>query len=222
MEKQKTIIYIDSWNVYYNYIRFTKYRWIDIQRYCQLWRNNEEIVKIYYFTARVKNSEDVIIKQELYLRALSTLEKVEVICGSFASREINCQVKKCDYLGYRSFKKTVEKQTDVNIATMMISNAFNDKCNIHVLISSDTDLIPAIKEIKRNRKDQRVIACFPLVGKKNDIQTRNRYSNELAQTADKSLFLPYAIFEHSIFPDPVINNHTGEKISKPEGWANYK
>lgn len=48
--------------------------------------------------------------------------------------------------------KTREKGTDVKIATDLITGAVDDIYDTAILVSSDTDLIPAIKYIRYKKK----------------------------------------------------------------------
>ena len=44
--------------------------------------------------------------------------------------------------------KTEEKGTDVNIATRLIFDIFDSDCDIAVLVSNDSDLVPPIRALK--------------------------------------------------------------------------
>lgn len=45
-----------------------------------------------------------------------------------------------------------EKGTDVKIAVDLVVGAFEDKYDTAILVSSDTDLIPAIEEVRKRKK----------------------------------------------------------------------
>jgi hypothetical protein len=51
--------------------------------------------------------------------------------------------------------------TDVNIASRMLVDAFQDRFDAAFLISGATDLIPPIKEIKTHFPEKKVIVAFP-------------------------------------------------------------
>jgi hypothetical protein len=54
-----------------------------------------------------------------------------------------------------------EKMTDVNIATQLIVDAYQDKYDMALLISGDSDLVPPIKAVHENFRAKRVFVAFP-------------------------------------------------------------
>jgi uncharacterized protein (TIGR00288 family) len=42
----------------------------------------------------------------------------------------------------------VEKGVDVNLAVDMVSNAYNNKFDIAILVSNDADFVPAVLEVQ--------------------------------------------------------------------------
>ena len=58
-----------------------------------------------------------------------------------------------------------EKETDVNIAVRIVSDAFLDKFDVAYVFSADTDLIPAMKCIRETKDkgfpEKEVVAIFP-------------------------------------------------------------
>ena len=51
--KPRTIIYIDGFNFYYGAVRGTPYKWLDIEKCFLRLRMNDDIRRIWYFTALV-------------------------------------------------------------------------------------------------------------------------------------------------------------------------
>jgi hypothetical protein len=50
----RTIIYIDGFNLYYGAVKGTPHKWLNLQRYFEMIRQNDDVVAIKYFTARRK------------------------------------------------------------------------------------------------------------------------------------------------------------------------
>jgi hypothetical protein len=67
----RTIVYIDGFNLYYGAVRGSAFKWLNLQRFFQLLRPHDNIVKVHYFTALVEGPTRP--NQEVYLRALGTL-----------------------------------------------------------------------------------------------------------------------------------------------------
>ena len=86
----KTIVYVDGFNLYYGALKGTPYKWLDINKLCQLLLPKHTIHRIKYFTARVvgrPGDPDQPTRQQIFLRALETLPNVEIILGHFLSSE---------------------------------------------------------------------------------------------------------------------------------------
>lgn len=62
----------------------------------------------------------------------------------------------------RPSKIREEKQTDVNIAVYLVKEAFNNNYDTAILMSNDTDLIPAIKAVKESFPEKKVGVLFPI------------------------------------------------------------
>jgi hypothetical protein len=67
---KSSIIYIDGFNFYYGAIKNTKWKWLNLEKYFKLLRQDDEIVTIKYFTALIDGSHRA--NQESYLLALNT------------------------------------------------------------------------------------------------------------------------------------------------------
>ena len=83
---------------------------------------------ICYFTAKmrtVRGNGGPRQRQDVYLRAVTALPNVKVIYGTHKKRGTSWE----------------EKQTDVNIATEMIFDAFFSRFSHAVLVLNDTDLV---------------------------------------------------------------------------------
>lgn len=91
MVKQRTIVYIDGFNLYYCSLKKTKYKWLDLQKLCDnvLAPDAHDIHKIKFFSARISARSDdpnAPTRQDVYWRALKTFcPKVEIIEGFFLS-----------------------------------------------------------------------------------------------------------------------------------------
>ncbi|MFC7624237.1 NYN domain-containing protein [Microlunatus sp. GCM10028923] len=119
----RTILYVDGFNLYYR-LRKTPYKWLDLGAvFCRL-LHDHDIVGIRYCTARVKELPDnpgVSARQEAYLAALRSVPGLTIHYGKF-----------------RADKK---KGSDVNLATRMLVDAFDQACDVSVLVSNDSDLV---------------------------------------------------------------------------------
>jgi uncharacterized LabA/DUF88 family protein len=124
---------------------------------------------------------------------------------------VRCGVKACSWTGDRWFRVLEEKRTDVNIAVTMLVDVIEDKCDRLVLVSGDSDLVPAISTIKTIDPDKHVTVYVP---------ARNRMRGaavEIRAAADKHRTLPNNLIAKSQFP-ATIPDGKGGYIQRPQDW----
>jgi hypothetical protein len=86
-----THVYIDGFNLYYGLLRSSPFKWLNLEAFCDQLLPKNNVKKIAYFTARVTarpRDPDQPIRQQMYLRALATLPRVEVYFGTFLNSVI--------------------------------------------------------------------------------------------------------------------------------------
>jgi uncharacterized LabA/DUF88 family protein len=154
-----TNVYIDGFNLYYGALRRTPYRWLNLERLCQLLLPKNAIGQIKYFTALVAarpNDPDQAVRQQLYLRALKTLPKVSVHLGHFLTHQVTMAVvvPPGQPQQYARVIKTEEKGSDVNLATHLLHDAHMGRFDVGVVVSNDSDLLEPIKIVREHLKKQ--------------------------------------------------------------------
>jgi len=202
--QERTIFYIDGFNLYFGITSkgWKNLKWLDINALSKnLLKSHQEISGVNYFTARVRNSPDKEKRQNTYLEALEIHTGIKIIYGRFQPNTIKCY--RCGH----SYSSPNEKMTDVNIASRMIVDAFQDKLDTAVLISGDTDLIPPIEEIKQNFPRKKVIVAFP----------PGRHNVNLQNSAHASFIIGRKKLSDSQLPDE-ITKPSGFVLQRPLEW----
>ena len=148
----RTCVYIDAFNLYYGCLRRSAYRWLDLSALCRVMLPRNEIVAIKYFTARIvarASDPQQASRQQVYLRALKTLPNLEIIYGHYLSHTVRMPLANPVSGGprYADVIKTEEKGSDVNLATHMISDAYEDRFDVAAVITNDSDLLGPVKLI---------------------------------------------------------------------------
>ncbi|MCB1022301.1 MAG: NYN domain-containing protein [Bryobacterales bacterium] len=203
-------VYIDGFNFYYGLVRGSAYKWLDLERYFTRLRQADDIQTIHYFTALVRN-EPQQSRQLAYLRALATLPKLNVVEGRFKFKDVRCGVQTCTHNGPRVFRVPEEKRTDVNIALQIVQDAYEDACDIFVLVSGDSDLAPALETVRSKFPEKEIVVYVP-----SRVAVRS-YAVELRSAAHKHRTLPDALLRHSLLPGSVPDG-SGGFIQKPGTW----
>ena len=156
----RTNIYVDGFNLYYGALRKTPYRWVNLEILFQLLLPKNTIHQIKYFTALVSarpKDPSQSQRQQLYLRALTTLPKVPVHRGHFLVHEATMPlvVASGQPQKYAKVIKTEEKGSDVNLATHLLHDAHMNRFDVAVVVSNDSDFLGPIK-IVRNELGKKV------------------------------------------------------------------
>lgn len=206
---KSSIVYIDGFNLYYGLLKNTKYKWLDLEKCFTSLRQDDQIQKIKYFTARVMGASS--LNQNVYLDAISLSPLVEITYGLFKRKQINCKVSQCLATHNKSFVTYEEKGTDVNIAISMLNDAYQSKCERIILVSADSDLAPALNLVKNNFPKIEIIVYIPAINPKRRAAVQLRTS----ANKDKTLTLP--IIKSSQLPNPVISPN-GVTFYKPSTW----
>lgn len=152
----RTRVYIDGFNLYYGCLKGTPHKWLNPYALCCALLPRNQIDLVRYFTARISarpNDPDQAVRQQTYLRALATVPEITVHLGHFLTHEVTMPDAAAWAAGrYRGVRviKTEEKGSDVNLATHLLMDAFDDAFDMAVVVSNDSDLKEPIALV-RNR-----------------------------------------------------------------------
>lgn len=207
--KNRAIVYIDGFNLYHGAVKGTDVKWLDIQTYFERLRWQDDVVQIHYFTARVNG--DARRRQEALLRAFFTLPKVNVVEGRYKTKRVTCRTTACSHAGERRFTTWEEKRTDVNIAVQMMDDAYRNLCDMFIVVSGDSDLVPPILRIKERFPNKKVVVYVPARDAARGAAT------EIRTAADRDALLPIGLLKKCLLPTRLPDG-AGGFIEKPEEW----
>jgi hypothetical protein len=146
------VVYVDGMNLYHGlkakYGR--KYLWLDLHSLASRLRRPDTIVKVRYFTTIVAGEPEAARRQETYLAALTAQRpQVEVVRGKFKVKRFRCfdcrARYSCECDPAREYRTYEEKLTDVALGVAMVKDAAQGYGDLSVLVTTDTDLTPAIR-----------------------------------------------------------------------------
>lgn len=100
-----------------------------------------------------------------------------------------------------------EKQTDINIAIKLFELAYLNKFDTAIILSGDSDLVPAIKSVKVNFPDKKIGVLIPI----------NRKADQLKKVSDFYYKIGEMQLNSSILNDPYILKNN-ERIYCPDNW----
>lgn len=215
---KRTAAYIDGYNLYYGLLKGSSSKWLDPMRLVSsLLRDGHEILSVKYFTSPIRtypHDAAAIDRQKVYLQALSTLPKVEVIHGFYRKDAVLMPVheeacKGCPAArdGLIKVVKLEEKRTDVNIASAMLLDAFNDEADVFVLVSGDTDFIAPVSIIRKDFK--KTVIVFNPRQSKSWLKDYASYYREI----------PRSLPGQCQLPERIPYGSRGDRfINRPEAW----
>ena len=192
--------YIDGFNMYYALKKYPQFKWLNYRKLAEaVIGGKDSIEKIYYFSAYVTWLPDNFKRHKNYIKALRWAD-VEFIPGRFKKKHIQCH--QCNKI----FQTHEEKQTDVNIAITILRDAFQNIFDTAVIISADSDLLPAVAMVHSTFPEKEIGIMFPI----------GSNSFELRQHADFCPKMPQKLLRKCQFPDTIKIGKMG--IHRPANW----
>ncbi len=201
---ERVIAYVDGYNLYYGLktMGWKHLYWLNIQAMVkQLLRENQDLVATKYFTTIVKRPLDKNKRQMVFLEALQTLENFQIFYGHFLSSTVTCS--NCGH----TYETHHEKMTDVSIAVELMSDAYQDRFDVSLLITADSDLVGLVRTVQHLFSQKRVVIAFP----------PGRSSAALRSEANRVIHVDRNTLTKSLFPDRVIKPN-GYVLNRPARW----
>ncbi|WP_419921767.1 NYN domain-containing protein [Candidatus Poriferisodalis sp.] len=214
-----TAAFVDGLNLYHG-LRddgHLKFRWLDIEGVVISLAANADgslgmsldVTRIVYCTSMVADKQ-ASRRQDIYLQALEQhCTRVEIRRGTYEEK-----VRVCAECGSEVGFQT-EKQTDVNFAVEMVMEAsrpVGQRAEVQLLVTGDTDLLPAVRAVRSCGIE--VVAIAP--------PARGRARESFAAAASKTLRVRRRHLRDHLLPDPVLRpTSTGGvfPLRPPDGWT---
>ena len=206
MSIERAIVYIDGFNLYHGLMqaRLGSSRWLDLGAMSRsLLGETRRIKLVRYFTTRVRDRPGDAERQSVYIDALRAQGGIEIDFGFFL-RKKDVECSQCQ----NSWPDYEEKKTDVNIAVRLLNDAFDERFDVALIVSGDSDLVPAVESVKTRYPDKRLIVAFP----------PKRRSVELEDAAHASFGILNRQIRASRLSNPVVTSE-GIKLRAPMGWT---
>jgi len=144
---KRIVVFIDGSNFYHSIkLSFNKTN-VDITKFITYLSQDNNLIVIKYYSAAINQFDDLeeYKKQQKYFDYLNKVKRLDLYLGRLEKRP-------------NSHK--VEKGVDVKLAIDLLSLAYHDIYDIAIIISNDSDFVPAIKEIQ-NLGKQAYNVSFP-------------------------------------------------------------
>ena len=229
----RTNVYVDGFNLYYGAAKHTRFKWVNLATLCANILPGINIHRLRYFTALVTplpSDPHTRQRQDIYLRALSTLANISIHFGHFLQSTVTMPLATPPTIGQRFAEvlKMEEKGSDVNIATYMLVDAFRQDCDQLVVVTNDSDLAEPVRIINKELKipvgifnphtQDTAVRRAKMTGRpvrkarpSVELKKAARFYREITSEG------PNCHMALSQFPNEVIDAN-GRKIRKPSTW----
>lgn len=168
-------------------------------------KENQELLAVKYFSA-IPDNELKMKNQDAFFQANKQNPKFQLILGKYLKKEITC--RNCGY----KIRTYEEKESDVRIATQIVADAFQKVCDISIVVSADSDMVPAVELALKAH--QRVFVYFP----------PNHFSSVLNSICGGAVFLQRyeKRFKQCLMPDVVHLDKYDFDLPIPEKWKQFQ
>lgn len=198
------MFFLDGFNVYHSLKgnpEYHKYLWLDFRILAERFKRKQDTISgIYYFSAYATWKPHSMKRHRMLVDALKS-RGVNVVMGKFKEKDRYC--KKCG----ASFKAREEKQTDVNIAVYLFKEALANSYDTAIIMTNDTDLVPAIEGLKSVYPWKKVGILFPI----------DRWAKELKDACDFWRIVERKDLSKSQFPEQVLLP-SDIIVTRPQSW----
>jgi uncharacterized LabA/DUF88 family protein len=155
---RRVMAYIDGFNLYHAIDDFDKphLKWVDLWALsASICSPKETLVGVNYYSAYANwRRAEVVLRHREYVKALRNAG-VNCVLAHFKEKPRQCGRCGAQWIAHE------EKETDVAIAGDLIADAFLDRFDWAVIISADTDLLPAIKRVQQHHPRKTVSVVSP-------------------------------------------------------------
>jgi uncharacterized LabA/DUF88 family protein len=194
----RVVCYIDGFNIYHAIDDMSRasggklhhLKWLDLRKLACVFTDAavHEVVAVKYFSAYATWKPQQHERHQIYVKAL-TASGVQPIMGQFKEKDIYCPECKLTHKGHE------EKESDVNIAVHLLSDAYNDRFDQAFIISRDSDLSGPIRYIRAEFPKKRVKIIAP---------PQRGHSKELWALATTRASISREHLEKCLLPETII------------------
>jgi uncharacterized LabA/DUF88 family protein len=154
------MIFIDGSNLYHSLKGFFGRADIDMGKFCQKLLGRRQLIRIYYYNARVGRKEEPerYKDQQAFFNSVNAIPYTELRLGRLV------------YTGNWPNTPPYEKGVDVQLATDMITHSYKNNYDVAILVAGDNDFAGAVQAVKDNGKHVEV-ALFGKQGTSQELRT---------------------------------------------------
>lgn len=211
-------VYVDGFALYHMCYRGPRneahrsLKWLNLVALSRALLPDEDVDLVRYYTARVGDTPEDnqrASRQDVYRRALATLPEISIHQGLFHTNKREVRLVRCPagIDPVQTARVRQEKGSDVSLATHLLLAAFDERCDVALLLTNDSDFVEPVR-IVQDRFRLRVVVVSP----------DTVVAKALARAATPARPLDRRLLASSQLPDPVMDLD-GRLIRRPRAWS---
>lgn len=150
--------YVDGFNLYHAIADLNQnhLKWVNLRSLSEAFikPSQETLHEVFYFTAYAKWLPDAMVRHREYIEALKANDILPIF-GHFKQKQM-----KCNRCGSR-WTSREEKGTDTNFVIQLLQEAHHDKFDKAIIVTADSDMVPAIQMVLDTFPEKRIVVCTP-------------------------------------------------------------
>jgi uncharacterized LabA/DUF88 family protein len=204
---KRAMVFVDGFNLYHaiDDLQKNRLKWLDLAALAHnlAGRKNDNLVKTMYFSAFAYHRlDESVSRHKAYVEALK-IKGVECVMGKFKESRKNCRTCHTYWFSHE------EKETDVNIALNILSEALKDNYDRAYIVSCDSDLSPAFRMVKNQCPNKELVT----------VTTPGRFhSKELLNISDHAMAISEKDLSNHQLSDQLYRAD-GKIFTKPKAWS---
>lgn len=203
--KSRVSCFIDGFNMYHAIDELNKnyLKWVNYYGLASAFikPSQEKLIGVYYFSAFPHWNHKKLRRHKNFNDAIQA-EGVQSIISKFKKKFKECPSCSHQWAGHE------EKETDVQIALYMLKSVVKKECDKILLISADSDLVPAVKMAKDLSPNFPIILLTP--------PGRNSLARDLKSVSDRSIRIKQKHLERNLLPEKLA--YRGRTIVRPNQY----
>jgi len=153
----RIVAYVDGFNLYHAIAELGEpsLKWLDLRGLCERFvphSDPDSLKSVYYYSAFATWRHSAHKRHRQYVKALEA-NGVTCVLARFKPKPLDCH--RCGH----QWTHHEEKETDVRLALGLVMGAVKDEYDRALLVTADSDLVPAVRLVRREhpKKDIRIV-----------------------------------------------------------------
>ncbi|MFA5058039.1 MAG: NYN domain-containing protein [Opitutaceae bacterium] len=203
---KRVIVLVDGLNLYHaidNHPNWHGFKWLNLKSLANalIMPSQETVIEICFFTSVPTWNLNKHNRHRTLLRVYADLG-IRIIEGKIRRADRKCRAS-CE----QTYIDHEEKQTDINIAIEMLRAGMEDRTDKVILITADSDQIPAIRIFREKFPAKELMVAVP----------PGEDAEEICGSVTKYAQINLGQLKRSLIDDPYTTKD-GTIIPKPPSW----